>query len=74
MLQALLGTHRPDAPLDGPCVHVPDFGYGTGSSLVLFKEPKVGDSDWRWADGPPDRTPFTQQRFDTLLHPTAAGG
>lgn len=73
-LQVLLGTHRPEAPLDSPCVHVPDFGYGTRSSLVLFKEKKVEDSDWRWADGPPDRTPFTAQRFDTLLHPRAAGG
>ncbi len=68
-LQTLLGTHRPDAPLDSPCVHVPDFGYGTRSSLVLFKTKKVDDSDWRWADGPPDRTPFIAQRFDTLLHP-----
>ena len=66
-LQALLGIHRPEAPLDSPCVHVPDFGYGTRSSLVLFKERNVEDSDWRWADGPPDRTPFTAHRFGALL-------
>ena len=72
-LQLLLGTHRPAAPLDSPCVHVPDFGYGTRSSLVLFKVKKVEDSDWRWAEGPPDRTPFISQRFDTLLHPAGAG-
>ncbi len=66
-LQVLLGTHRPDAPLDSPCVHVPDFGYGTRSSLVLFKEPAVEDSEWRWAEGPPDRTPFTRQRFGAFL-------
>ncbi len=68
-LQALLGTHRPDAPLDSPCVHLPDFGYGTRSSLVLFKAAQVEDSDWRWADGPPDRTPYVAQRFGALLQP-----
>ena len=73
-LQKLLGTHRPEAPLDGPCVHLPDFGYGTRSSLVLFKAPRVEDSDWRWAEGPPDRTPFVAQRFDTLLHPPGVAG
>lgn len=66
-LQRLLGAHRPDAPLDSPCVHVPDFGYGTRSSLVLFKAKRVEDSDWRWAEGPPDRTPFTTHRFGSLL-------
>ena len=70
-LQKLLGTHRPEAPLDSPCVHLPDFGYGTRSSLVLFKEPRVEDSDWRWAEGPPDRTPYVGQPFGTLLHPGA---
>lgn len=69
-LQKLLGTYRPEAPLDSPCVHLPDFGYGTRSSLVLFKEKRVEDSDWRWAEGPPDRTPFVAQRFESLLHPT----
>ena len=67
-LQHLLGTYRAEAPLDSPCVHLPDFGYGTRSSLVLFKEPKVEDSEWRWAEGPPDRTPYIAQRFETLLH------
>ena len=71
-LQALLGIHRPEAPLDSPCVHVPDFGYGTRSSLVLFKQQQVEDSDWRWAEGPPDRTPFVAHRFGNLLHPEAA--
>lgn len=68
-LQALLGTHRPDFPLDSPCVHLPDFGYGTRSSLVLFKARAVADSDWRWADGPPDRTAYVAQRFGALLQP-----
>lgn len=68
-LEKLLGIHRPEAPLDSPCVHLPDFGYGTRSSLVLFKALRVEDSDWRWADGPPDRTPFVAQRFENLLHP-----
>jgi uncharacterized protein with NRDE domain len=68
-LQKLLAIHRPEAPLDSPCVHLPDFGYGTRSSLVLLKAPRVEDAEWRWAEGPPDVTPFTVQRFDTLLHP-----
>jgi hypothetical protein len=66
-LQTLLGTHRPDAPLDSPCVHLPDFGYGTRSSLVLFKAREVAQSDWRWAEGPPDRTPFIAQKFGALI-------
>lgn len=66
-LQGLLGTHRPDAPLDSPCVHLPDFGYGTRSSLVLFKTQPLEESDWRWAEGPPDRTPFVATRFGALL-------
>ena len=71
-LQKLLGTHRPEAPLDSPCVHLPDFGYGTRSSLVLLKAPQLEDSQWSWAEGPPDRTPFVTQRFETLLHAAAS--
>ena len=70
-LQKLLGTHRPEAPLDSPCVHLPDFGYGTRSSLVLLKAPVLEDAEWRWAEGPPDRTPFVVQRFGALLRPGA---
>ena len=34
-LQTLLKIHHPDDPSGSICVHLPDWGYGTRSSLVL---------------------------------------
>lgn len=56
-LQALLRIHHPDDPAGSTCVHLPDWGYGTRSSLVLqlpAGAPPVGF----WADGPPCVTPW----------------
>lgn len=44
----------------GVCVDLPDFNYGTRSSLVLSVAPKLSDSRWSWADGRPDQVPFVE--------------
>jgi uncharacterized protein with NRDE domain len=59
-LQSLLAT-RVNDPAGSVCVDVPDFNYGTRSSLVLFVAPQLSASRWYWADGRPDRTPFVEQ-------------
>jgi uncharacterized protein with NRDE domain len=60
-LQRLLATRRPEDPLGGLCVEVPQFNYGTRSSLVLFRHQTLSQSRLSWADGPPDRTPFVER-------------
>jgi len=59
-LQALLAT-RVNDPAGSVCVDLPDFNYGTRSSLVLFVAPELNASRWYWADGRPDRTPFVER-------------
>ncbi len=65
-LEKLLGTRRPDDPLGGVCVAVPGLPYGTRSSLTLSLARPLAKSRWRWADGPPDTTPFVEG--EGLLH------
>jgi len=60
-LMGLLARSRPDDPLGGVCVEAPAFNYGTRSSLVLFLHEPVSQSRFYWADGRPDRTPFTER-------------
>jgi uncharacterized protein with NRDE domain len=57
-LGALLALRREDDPAGSVCIDVPTFDYGTRSSLVLFLREHLARSEWRWADGPPDVTPF----------------
>src|SRR5690606_9123164 len=60
-LETLLGLHaEPDAahPLFAPCVHLDTLDYGTRSATVLRVARRLEQSDWRWAEGPPCRTPF----------------
>jgi hypothetical protein len=59
-MERLLGTRRPDDPLGGVCVSVPGLPYGTRSSLTLALPTKHEEARWRWADGPPDVTPFVE--------------
>jgi hypothetical protein len=56
-LQTLLKIHHPDDPTGSICVHLPDWGYGTRSSLVLHL-PAGGLPRAFWADGAPCVTPF----------------
>ncbi len=57
-VQSALGLHgAPDHPLEAPCVHLAGLDYGTRSScaLMMGRDRRVW---WRWAEGPPCRTPF----------------
>lgn len=60
-LERLLALRRADDSLGGVWVEAPAFNYGTRSSLVLFRAPRLADSRWYWADGRPDRTPFVER-------------
>jgi uncharacterized protein with NRDE domain len=60
-LFGLLGRARPDDPLGGVCVDVPQLDYGTRSSLVLFLHRQLYTSRFFWAEGPPDRAPFVER-------------
>lgn len=56
-LQAILKLHHPTDPTGSICVHLPDWGYGTRSSLVL-QLPAGEEPRAFWADGAPHATPF----------------
>ncbi len=60
-LQCLLAQPHPDDPAGGVCVDVPEWNYGTRSSLVLFVGRRVIDSRWYWAEGRPDVVPFVER-------------
>lgn len=55
-LQALMSTGVPA----GVCVDLPEFNYGTRSSLVLYAKRDLAQSRWFWADGRPDQTPYVE--------------
>jgi hypothetical protein len=60
-LEAILRIHGERSPLEGTCVHVPQLGYGTRSSMVLF----VGErTRMLWAEGPPCVTPYMEVPID----------
>lgn len=59
-LEGLLARRNGDDPAGGVCVDLPDWNYGTRSSLVLFVAPRLADSRWYWADGRPDQVPFAE--------------
>lgn len=59
-LESLLRQHR-DGHVGGTCLHVPELGYGTRSSLVLLVAARLADSRFFWADGaPPCAAPFQE--------------
>ena len=60
VLQAMLRLHEPADPLGGTCVHLPEFNYGTRSSLVLLIAAQLKDSRWFWAEGAPGHAPFQE--------------
>jgi uncharacterized protein with NRDE domain len=60
-LERLLGLVTPGDPGGSVCVDVPDWNYGTRSSLVLVREAELAKSRWFECDGPPDRTPFVER-------------
>ena len=58
-LQAMLGEHRPEDPLASPCVHLPDWSYGTRSACILTVGMQGRDDVFLWSEGPPCRVPFS---------------
>jgi uncharacterized protein with NRDE domain len=52
-IQAIMKIHGRVHPLGGTCVHVPERGYGTRSSMVLFVAERLEDSRMYWAEGSP---------------------
>jgi len=59
-LQTMLGQHAADA-FGSTCVHMPDFGYGTRSSMLLWMGRSLVSTKMAWAEGPPCTTPFVSQ-------------
>jgi hypothetical protein len=62
-LEAILRIHGKGSPLEGTCVHLPDHGYGTRSSMVLVGAPGqqgVVAGHMFWAEGPPCVTPYVE--------------
>jgi uncharacterized protein with NRDE domain len=59
-LEALLARPNPANPAGAVCVDLPEWNYGTRSSLVLYVAPQLARSRWYWADGRPDQVPFTE--------------
>ncbi|HEX3772108.1 MAG TPA: NRDE family protein [Polyangiaceae bacterium] len=57
-MEALLRIHDAEHPFGGTCVHVPELGYGTRSSAVLYAAPRLADSRLYWAEGSPCTTPY----------------
>jgi uncharacterized protein with NRDE domain len=60
-LERLLGLVNPHDPGGSVCVDVPDWNYGTRSSLVLVRAAQLAKSRWFECDGRPDRTPFVER-------------
>lgn len=52
-IEALMRIHAGDEPLAGTCIHVPQVGYGTRSSAVLFAGERLEESRLYWAEGSP---------------------
>jgi uncharacterized protein with NRDE domain len=63
-LEGLLKLHGKD-PVGGTCVHVPEFNYGTRSSLVLLQAAAPAESRFIWAEGTPHQSTF-QDRSELL--------
>lgn len=59
-LGALLASRNAADPAGSVCVDLPDWNYGTRSSLVLSIAPKLANARWFWADGRPDQVPFIE--------------
>lgn len=60
-LFGLLGATRPEDPMGGVCVDLPQWNYGTRSSMVLYLGRSLPASRLFWAEGAPDRTAFVER-------------
>lgn len=59
-LSALVSQHAEDR-IGSVCVHVPELGYGTKSSMLLWLGRSLVTTRMAWAEGPPCTTPFVDQ-------------
>ncbi|MBL8914486.1 MAG: NRDE family protein [Archangium sp.] len=59
-LQQLLARGDKGDPVRGVCVDLPQFDYGSRSSLVMTMGAEPSQTRWWWAEGRPDRTPFVE--------------
>ena len=50
-LEQLHARPNPTDPAGAVCVDLPEWNYGTRSSLVLFVAPELSKSRWFWAEG-----------------------
>jgi uncharacterized protein with NRDE domain len=57
-LTPALRDHDENDRLAATCIHVPELGYGTRSSLLLDVRPDHSASRWLWAEGPPCTVPY----------------
>jgi hypothetical protein len=57
-LAPALRDHDESDRLAATCIHVPELGYGTRSSLLLDVRPGHSGSRWLWAEGPPCSVPY----------------
>ena len=60
-LQEVLQLHDAQNPVGASCVHVPEWGYGTRSSMVLQLHRELPRSRWLDAPGPPCTTPYRER-------------
>ncbi len=71
-LAALMRQHQPENPVGSPCVHLPELGYGTRSSLLLLLGKSWGPTRVLWAEGPPCQNAYVEQNH--LLSALLADG
>lgn len=57
-LAPALRDHDEGDRIAATCIHVPELGYGTRSSLLLDVRPGHSASRWLWAEGPPCTVPY----------------
>jgi uncharacterized protein with NRDE domain len=55
-----LRDHDGDDRIAATCIHVPELGYGTRSSLLLDVRPGHSASRWLWAEGSPCTGPYVE--------------
>ncbi len=61
-LEAMMRRHGEKSPAEGTCIHVPELGYGTRSSMLLIGEDRT--TCMFWAEGPPCVTEYREVALD----------
>jgi hypothetical protein len=61
LLMSVMRRHDEANPVAGTCVHVPVFGYGTRSSMLLYLGDPPAKSRIFWAEGSPCEHPYEER-------------